>query len=481
WQQNEENDGSVAVIEGEPTLASPQSSLSSAKRVRVTPSKTPRVIKKPRVVSVKQTSTRRSITKVSTQYPCSKTVVTVSAQSEAEDGSASCSEECSALPFSDGTNDDTESVISTSTAMLTTLPSLPATYSIIFDNLDFYIKTHHQSSMRTNTSLHWIHHVAVEDRVQINHLSNIRPITDITNYDLACSLPGQDTQNHIRREFTVLGSRILTEHLDVFKGFDKYVVHHMPHEYSDAMAERSTDHPLGLLFKNENKTADLVDVLQYIQKEYVPMGPGGISTVLVGGDRLTEGNSRNIQWAFADGATKEDRLEGMVFMFEDWHTIRNLLQIHYKIFFKKTSAKDHGTLFANMNTLRCSNAKQGPGPAYSAYKDVMKKDTTALFLAAAMEHFGLNDVTDNPSDFISENVKTGTPEEKREWLHQKAADVVDTFVMQSHLMDTCNAATGNTDIICRKEGCGKLGVLLHTIDNCMGLTAIPPSSPNLLK
>ncbi|KAK7938625.1 hypothetical protein WMY93_001951 [Mugilogobius chulae] len=189
---------------------------------------------------------------------------------------------------------------------------------------------------------------------------------------------------------------------------------------------------------------------------YVPMGPGGISTVLVGGDRLTEGNSRNIQWAFADGATKEDRLEGMVFMFEDWHAIRNLLQIHYKIFFKKTSAKDHGTLFANMNTLRCSNAKQGPGPAYSAYKDVMKKDTTALFLAAAMEHFGLNDVTDNPSDFIPENVKTGTPEEKREWLHQKAADVVDTFVMQSHLMDTCNAATGNTDIICRKEGCGKL-------------------------
>ncbi|KAK7945428.1 hypothetical protein WMY93_001156 [Mugilogobius chulae] len=149
------------------------------------------------------------------------------------------------------------------------------------------------------------------------------------------------------------------------------------------MAERSTDHPLGLLFKNENKTADLVDVLQYIQKEYVPMGPGGISTVLVGGDRLTEGNSRNIHWAFADGATKEDRLEA-------W-----------------SSCLKTGTLFAIY--CKCSNAKQGPGPAYSAYKDVMKKDTTALFLAAAMEHFGLNDVTDNPSDFIPENVKTGTP------------------------------------------------------------------------
>ncbi|KAK7938917.1 hypothetical protein WMY93_002243 [Mugilogobius chulae] len=110
--------------------------------------------------------------------------------------------------------------------------------------------------------------------------------------------------------------------------------------------------PLGLLFKNENQTADLVDVLQELQKKYVPRGPEGVSTVLVGGDRLTEGNCRNIQWAFADGATKEERLEGLVFMFEDWHAVRNLLQIHHKIFFKQESSKDHGTLFANMNVLR---------------------------------------------------------------------------------------------------------------------------------
>ncbi|KAK7919081.1 hypothetical protein WMY93_010365 [Mugilogobius chulae] len=44
------------------------------------------------------------------------------------------------------------------------------------------------------------------------------------------------------------------------------------------------------------------------------------------GDRLTEGNSRNIQWAFADGDTKEDRLEGLTFKFEDWHAIRNLFE-----------------------------------------------------------------------------------------------------------------------------------------------------------
>ena len=38
---------------------------------------------------------------------------------------------------------------------------------------------------------------------------------------------------------------------------------------------------------------------------------------------------------------------------------------------------------------RCSNAKQGPRKAYNAYKEFVVKDTTALFLAASMEHFGL--------------------------------------------------------------------------------------------
>ena len=37
--------------------------------------------------------------------------------------------------------------------------------------------------------------------------------------------------------------------------------------------------------------------------------------------------------------------------------------------------------------------KKGPHAAYNAYKECVRKDTTALFLAAAMEHFGLQDVT----------------------------------------------------------------------------------------
>lgn len=60
---------------------------------------------------------------------------------------------------------------------------------------------------------------------------------------------------------------------------------------------------------------------------YVPKGPDGLSTILVGGDRLSEASSRNLQWAYADGINIEERLDGMEFMFEDWHAIRVLFGV----------------------------------------------------------------------------------------------------------------------------------------------------------
>ena len=46
----------------------------------------------------------------------------------------------------------------------------------------------------------------------------------------------------------------------------------------------------------------------------------------------------------------------------------------------------------SLSFYRSSNAKQGPHTAFNAYKEFLQKDTAALFLAAAMEHFGLKDV-----------------------------------------------------------------------------------------
>lgn len=117
----------------------------------------------------------------------------------------------------------------------------PSSYSIIMDNLDFFIHRHNQSIDKSNSSLHWIHHIAVKDRIPTHHISNVKPTTDIPSYNLDSSLPQRSTQALMRREFIVLGTRMLSNHMAVFESFADSVVHHIPHLYSTEMSTRSTD------------------------------------------------------------------------------------------------------------------------------------------------------------------------------------------------------------------------------------------------
>ena len=78
-----------------------------------------------------------------------------------------------------------------------------------------------------------------------------------------------------------------------------------------------------------------------------------------------------------------------------------IVQIYHSIFFKE-SARDHGTLCANMNKMKCSNAKAGPHKAYNPYKEVVKKDTAALLLAATMEHLGLTDTEGKENNVLTQ-------------------------------------------------------------------------------
>ena len=48
-----------------------------------------------------------------------------------------------------------------------------------------------------------------------------------------------------------------------------------------------------------------------------------------------------------------------------------------------------------MNVLHTTNAKKGPEDAYNAYKEYNDKETDAEIVAAAMEYFGMKDISGN--------------------------------------------------------------------------------------
>lgn len=80
-------------------------------------------------------------------------------------------------------------LLPTTLALPDTQPTPPPTYSIIFDNMDFFLRASHQSSLRSNQNLHWIHHIAVQDRIPTHHITNKKTVKDILQYDLSTSLP----------------------------------------------------------------------------------------------------------------------------------------------------------------------------------------------------------------------------------------------------------------------------------------------------
>ncbi|XP_041913015.1 uncharacterized protein LOC121677923 [Alosa sapidissima] len=119
---------------------------------------------------------------------------------------------------------------------------------------------------------------------------------------------------------------------------------------------------------------------------------------------------------------------------------------------------------------RCSNAKKGPHTAYNAYKQFVQTDTTALFLAAAMEHFHMDDVTEG---VIPDHVLQGTEVEKRTWLHDTVADVVDRFMTSTDTLQLSAAVTGaaraehtgKEKLPCRQPGCTRVYVNKKSREN----------------
>ena len=103
--------------------------------------------------------------------------------------------------------------------------------------------------------------------------------------------------------------------------------------------------PLGVLLKNENVGAEMIEIMSHLH-QYVPMKPSTnmvyipttneiameesaiYQSILFGGDQLTVARARGSITAMANSTTPIKRLEGIIPVIEDWHTLVVLLQVN---------------------------------------------------------------------------------------------------------------------------------------------------------
>ena len=84
--------------------------------------------------------------------------------------------------------------------------------------------------------------------------------------------PTVSDQQHLREEFALLVSRVVVEYIDAFASFSQFVVKHAAHDRAVEAARKSEQHRLGLdlLELNEIKQQDMVDILRFLNSQYVP-------------------------------------------------------------------------------------------------------------------------------------------------------------------------------------------------------------------
>ena len=152
----------------------------------------------------------------------------------------------------------------------------------------------------------------------------------------------------LRDEFIILVSRVLVKHFTAFAFLKDVVVDHIPHQYSTEMKKKFWNSkssfaelhinficclkkvPLGILTKCENKTEDMVDIIEFAQQQSKMESCRRYSL----GVTSSRENMLVItaQEAKAQSSTALGRLQCVIPKVEDWHTLVTFYQVCHSNF-----------------------------------------------------------------------------------------------------------------------------------------------------
>ena len=107
--------------------------------------------------------------------------------------------------------------------------------------------------------------------------------------------------------------------------------------------------PPGLLFKNENVDADMIDILQELHDKYLSVEKEIVNgeevvtvleRIIFGGDWLADERAWNCKDVRSDGDTSFERLDGVISKVEDWHAIQILYEVGLTIYIIHASPRE---------------------------------------------------------------------------------------------------------------------------------------------
>ncbi|KAK7146340.1 hypothetical protein R3I93_013931 [Phoxinus phoxinus] len=310
-----------------------------------------------------------------------------------------------------------------------------APVQITIDNLDLTVTPHTMTISHQRLDYHWLLMVGNHERVTAEFLPRERFVS-IMDVPLSELLPNLEDRQMLRSEFKELVGRVVVQRFTAFKPFSNVLLWHIPHMYSDVMAQKTEITPLGLLEVDEKVSADMVKAVQYINQRYVPYtsdleNGNNISkpvvNVILAGDQLTKHNADAAIRAKANEDSSFERLEGLVLVIADFHCSMNFNDVIFKRFYSPSSQCDFGSFFQLRNVVHRNNVtKSALGDNYRPCNTFIQDVLDASIIAVVLHHFSLHTQDDMP---VSMPTSFLSNEEKQDWFDEQILNIVDTYIL----------------------------------------------------
>lgn len=315
-------------------------------------------------------------------------------------------------------------------------------FRIIGDNINWTVGVHDQRMDHTSYMEH-----AFGSAILVQNVDFISSPSE--NYQkhfeaTPCQefMPSADDFALYRRDYTVLMSRVVFQHLPYFQIFEDIVPARLSQACDEQLSVKTKVIPLPVLYKNEQKYQDVVEILAFYEKTVVDAcdAAGADSSdvhIHIGGDQLTRERFSGAKALRAHEDTPLNRFENLSpITFEFFHMHMNFLKMAFSTLYDTKSVQDIGTLKSLQNRISRSNVGENVNTHYDADKDFFISVVDVYIVECFMEFFGMDDVNSTPTKHIPPDFED--VEQRKEWYFKTVGELIEQYVFSSSTLDREN-------------------------------------------
>ena len=335
------------------------------------------------------------------------------------------------------------------------------------DNWDLKVLKGHMRKDIQNEDLHLFASNLIENRFNFSHLPNVHPKGVIANFPRdQFSLNVREWNVNLSSAKLIVG-RIILEFFPEFKWLKSVIPRHIPHVYSNEMAQKSTIVNIPLLNANEAKYEDCVSILRayerWIAEIYhkagilkevphtdnpevpgAPAAPGQPNAhrqdtpddpmrIVFAGDQLTRVRFAGAKDLLSGSHTPSDRFEHCSpFKPVMWHTKASLLQYSYSFLHKAESVSQVGTLKYFREKFNRRNATPSKVlDCYEGSEELFLSVGRAYIVTAALSFFGMASTEEMPTkNTFPPHISAQSEENKKIYFEEVFGKFIDVYLLQ---------------------------------------------------